>query len=131
MTDFELVNALRDQALEVEAGSTRRLLELAARRIMELIQPWVRISARPPREEDADHDGCVLIWHRRTGPQFCGWKQVAETEYVKYWCAMPTRPPGEPTPQELAEQELRELGFGRYGLLTEQEIKKDGGERHG
>lgn len=78
---------------------------------------WVRIGERRPTREDADEEGCVIVWHRRTGAQFCRWDMVEETTYQKWWITPPARPEGEPSPQELAREELRAMGFGRYGLL--------------
>ena len=122
MTDAELLEELRNRAEVEGAGSTRRLLELAARRIEELGgHSWVRIAERKPREEDADEEGCVMIWHRRTGAQFCAWDMLEESENVRYWCRLPPRPDGEPSPRELAAAELRAMGFGRYGLMNDKE----------
>lgn len=78
---------------------------------------WVPIADRKPTKEDADEEGCVMVWHRRTGAQFCRWQDVKASENERYWTRLPERPKGEPSPRELAEQELREMGFNRFGLI--------------
>lgn len=85
---------------------------------------WIKISERLPTREDADEEGCVMIWHRRTGAQFCGWKDVKASENIRYWCRLPDRPQGEPSPRELARAELEAMGFGRYGVKEDWEDKK-------
>lgn len=110
MTDKELIQELRSKAEVEGAGSTRRLLELAAR-ALERVQ-WISVKKRLPELKRYDEDGdtwlmsepvlvattkCVTIGYYEDDldPKFKpGWndREHGERIRVTHWMELPERP---------------------------------------
>ena len=53
---------------------------------------WISSRESAPTAEDADAQGCVVVWHAYNGVMVAQWRQVAESVYFTHWM----RPPGPP-----------------------------------
>lgn len=110
MTDKELIQELRSKAEVEGAGSTRRLLELAARALEQ--RQWVSVKERLPELKRYDEDGDtwlmsspVLVatakgltigyYEDDLDPKFKpGWndREHGERIRVTHWMELPERP---------------------------------------
>lgn len=46
---------------------------------------WINKKDRLPTAEDADPQGCVLVWHTFNGLMVTGWFQVERGVFLNYW----------------------------------------------
>ena len=54
---------------------------------------WIRLQDHPPTAQDADVQGCVVVWHVYNGAMIMAWQLVAQHGTVTHW--MPTPQPPE------------------------------------
>lgn len=68
---------------------------------------WVNMQDRPPRREDADEYGCVMIWDELNGVMITGWRneQMLYREPVTHWARTPEGPP-----ESLARRTIKREG---------------------
>lgn len=54
---------------------------------------WTAIGERKPTPEDADEQGCVLVWHRYQGVIVLNVKNVCNYgTYITHWQPTPAAP---------------------------------------
>ena len=59
------------------------------------MQPrWIPVAERLPEKQDADPQGCVLVWHMYNGSMMMQWHLVRSHGTVTHWAPAPTPPPG-------------------------------------
>lgn len=56
------------------------------------IDDWVPVEERMPKAEDADKEGCVIVWHAYQGAMITGWRRVAENRFISHWTHTPPAP---------------------------------------
>jgi hypothetical protein len=53
---------------------------------------WISALERPPKPEDGDPQGCVLIWHRFQGVMVTGWHNIPRNRFITHWMPTPKAP---------------------------------------
>ena len=54
---------------------------------------WVPIAGHKPTPEDADEQGCVLVWHRYQGVMMLNVRNVQNFgAYITHWMRSPAPP---------------------------------------
>lgn len=57
-----------------------------------IISDWIDRDERLPTEEDADVQGCVIVWHVYNGIMVMGWFNVPHNRFVSHWLPAIPRP---------------------------------------
>lgn len=55
---------------------------------------WIDKRIRPPTAGDADHAGCILVWHRYQGVMVSDWRNAIQNRYITHWMIPPSGPNG-------------------------------------
>lgn len=55
---------------------------------------WIEVQDQPPTQQDADVQGCVIVWHIYNGVMVMKWHLVAKHSTVTHWRHMPDPPQG-------------------------------------
>ena len=54
---------------------------------------WIcKRTERPPTEQDADAQGCVIAWHMYQGCMIYKWWLVEKNQYITHWMCCPDGP---------------------------------------
>ena len=53
---------------------------------------WISKAERPPAAEDADAQGCVLVWHQYNHVMVMIWQHALENRFVLAWMHVPPMP---------------------------------------
>lgn len=57
-----------------------------------ILHDWIPREERLPTEQDADLQGCVIVWHAFNGAMITGWHRMADNRFMSHWTHTPPEP---------------------------------------